>query len=734
MGGPAIHHSAEQGFEALEALWMLRTALTAVREEHELARLIATSLPLLLSCRLSGVALHEEESATWDIVLQRQGTVYSAADSAAFLAAWTPFLEEARGRGGTILLAGSQEDSSPQNRLLQDLQISGLTLIPLLTLQSQVGLLMVSRESAEDGALADLCLLQTLAECVAAMIEQLRQQKVLAQQQTLITREETAEQDSLQDRYRALLEIHQASLALLPWPLRLQTILQILQRIFPYDRAALTMYDPQRDTFRICAHGGLILQFSNSENEPEVPRQGSLWGWVYEHQVPLLRHDLRQERQFPLEDRLLEVGICSYVVVPLLAQHKVIGTLNVGSTIPYRYQAEDVRFLQEVALPLTLLLEHMRAVLQVEAIQESALVLPRTSIVPHHSTEPCMTAMIGESPAFRKMIRLVQAVAPADTTVLLLGETGTGKELLAKALHRLSPRRDRPLISVNCAAFPAGLIESELFGHERGAFTGAAARKIGRFELADSGTIFLDEIGDLPLELQAKLLRVLQEGEFERLGSSQTRKVHVRVIAATNHNLEQAIAQGTFRADLYYRLQVFPISLPPLRQRSQDIPLLVHHFVARYSAKMGKRVPDVPPGVMETLQRYSWPGNIRELENVIERAVILTTGASLELPDWAPSLTSSPVSPLSPVAPPAATEQHAIPTLQELERDHILHVLERTGWRVSGEHGAARVLGLKPTTLEARMKKLAIHRKTFSIPTYRKTPNLSGSESSSYSL
>jgi len=277
---------------------------------------------------------------------------------------------------------------------------------------------------------------------------------------------------------------------------------------------------------------------------------------------------------------------------------------------------------------------------------------------------------------------------------LILGETGTGKELLVRAVHNLSERRERPLVKVNCAALPANLIESELFGHDRGAFTGALSRKIGRFELANDGTIFLDEIGDLPLELQAKLLRVLQEGEFERLGSSSTIKVDVRIIAATNRELKKAVESGHFREDLYYRLNVFPIICLPLRERKEDIPLLVRYFSEKFGAKVGRQIESINPNVMDALIAYDWPGNVRELENIIERAVIISRN-KLELGDWIPSRTKTLAS-------------KTLFTLEENERQHILEALELTGWRVSGEKGAAKILGINPSTLDSRMRKLAI--------------------------
>jgi formate hydrogenlyase transcriptional activator len=305
--------------------------------------------------------------------------------------------------------------------------------------------------------------------------------------------------------------------------------------------------------------------------------------------------------------------------------------------------------------------------------------------------------LIGSSTSLKKVLKNVERVAPTDSTVLIMGETGTGKELIARAIHNLSPRKNKPLVKVNCAAIPAGLIESELFGHEKGAFTGALTKKMGRFEVADKGTIFLDEIGELPLDLQSKLLRVLQEGEFERVGGTQTFKVNVRVIAATNRDLEQLSKTGQYRPDLYYRLNVFPIHLPSLREREGDIPLLVQYFVRKFAANLGKKIDRIPERMITALQRYQWPGNIRELEHVIERAVILSEGPELEPIDWLSSSDNK-------------VESAKTLTLEDMERQHIRDILEQTNWRVSGEKGAAKILGLNPTTLEARMKKLGIAR------------------------
>jgi len=315
------------------------------------------------------------------------------------------------------------------------------------------------------------------------------------------------------------------------------------------------------------------------------------------------------------------------------------------------------------------------------------------------SAEPCLGGIVGQSKAIREVLEQVETVASSDSTVLLLGETGTGKELIARALHECGRRKKGPLMKFNCAAIPSGLLESELFGHERGAFTGAVNQKLGRLELADHGTLFLDEVGDLPLELQPKLLRVIQEREFERLGSTRTTKVDVRFVAATHRELEAMVAQGQFRSDLYYRLNVFPIEVPPLRRRPDDIPLLTRYFVQRFSQRMNKTIDTIPAEVMEAVARYTWPGNIRELQNLIERAVVLSPGPLLRFPLRYVQNRPAPTLEVKPAK-----------TLAEAEREHILIALKEADWVLSGPKGAAGRLGLNRSTLQFRMRKLGIVR------------------------
>jgi formate hydrogenlyase transcriptional activator len=513
--------------------------------------------------------------------------------------------------------------------------------------------------------------------------------------------ERTAQLRQSEERQRALLEINNAIISNLDRDSLFEAIAKTLHSILPFDRLSLYIYDPASDLLKGFAATGIAAQKTTLSVGINVPRQGSLMGRAVDEKRPIIGRDLRDERPASVDAgiiaKLIELGIRSLLTLPLITKGKVIGVLNFTSLTPDQYSERDAEFLQEIAKQVALAVENMQAyeeIAQLKARLEQENIYLQEEIKTQHNFEE----IIGRSQAIKKVLQAVETVAPTDVGVLILGETGTGKELVARAIHNLSRRKESVLVKVNCAALPAGLIESELFGHEKGAFTGALARKIGRFETANGGTIFLDEIGDLPLDLQAKLLRVLQEGEFERVGSSQTLKVEVRVIAATNRDLEKAVQENQFRSDLFYRLNVFPIRLPSLQERKEDIPLLVRHLVLKYNIKLGKKIEVIPPKIMEALQAYSWPGNVRELENIIERAVIISQGSRLDPGEWLPKLS-------------VTLRASRIPTLQELEREHIISVLETAGWRVSGERGAAKLLGMKPTTLEARMKKLGIERK-----------------------
>ncbi len=394
--------------------------------------------------------------------------------------------------------------------------------------------------------------------------------------------------------------------------------------------------------------------------------------------------------------RVMAEGLVSGCDLPLIGRNGVVGVLAALKRTEKAFDRDEVAFLEQVARQVAVAVENA---LDYEKAIKDRDKETKQRLYLEEEIRAEFGEIVGESPALKTALDLVSVVAPADSSVLILGETGTGKELIARAIHNLSSRRGRAFVKLNCAAIPLGLLESELFGHEKGAFTGAIAQKTGRFELANKGTLFLDEVGDIPLELQAKLLRVLQEQEFERLGSNRTHKVDVRLIAATHRDLAAMVKQGTFREDLYYRLKVFPINVPALRQRTEDIPKLVWHFTALYTRRMNKRIGEIPSETMDALVRYRWPGNVRELQNFIERAVILSPHSVLR----------APTSELEPFNSHSESNL-PISGLAQVERDHILHALEASNWVIGGRNGAAERLAMKRTSLVYRMKKLRISR------------------------
>ncbi len=477
-----------------------------------------------------------------------------------------------------------------------------------------------------------------------------------------------------------------------------------IQKVIPWDRAGITLYEPSTDSFRFYA---VITNMATPAlaHDSVIPREGSAVGWVYDHRRLHVRGDLQKEQVF-LEDRYyVQEGLGRMINLPLLVREHCLGTLNIGSVQPGEPDPDDCKFLLQVATQIAYAIDHVLAYQQIKQLSER-LRRENEYLAEEVKASRNLRLVVGTSPSFTKVVDLVKAVAPTDTTVLLLGETGTGKEVLAQALHDLSARSHKPFIRVNCAALPSGLIESELFGHERGAFTGAQLRRAGRFELAHTGTLFLDEIGEMPLETQAKLLRVLQDGIVDRIGGTQPVSVDVRLIAATNADLSAAIQQGTFRADLYYRLHIFPISVPPLRERREDIHLLAQHFLAQIGAKLKRPHLAFDPQSLARLLAYNWPGNVRELQNVIERAVILSSSSQVTVDEM--------LLPTVKVGPHQPPEQPV--NLSDLERQHIMDVLDRTKWRIYGDQGAAQLLGLNPETLRSRLRKLGIKRPSIKSP------------------
>ena len=399
-------------------------------------------------------------------------------------------------------------------------------------------------------------------------------------------------------------------------------------------------------------------------------------------------------------------GVQALCHIPLISRNRTLGLLSLARLAPVPFSPRDLEFLTLVSNQVAIAVENALAYREIAELKDR-LAQEKVYLEDEIRSELNFEEIVGRSSTLRSLLQEIETVAPTDSTVLIYGETGTGNELIARAIHNLSARRKSSFVKLNCAAIPTGLLESEMFGHEKGAFTGAVAQRIGRFELANRGTVFLDEIGEIPLELQPKLLRVLQEREFERLGSSRTLRTDARLIAATNRDLGVMVEEQKFRADLFYRLNVFPVLVPPLRERQDDIPLLVRHFVQQFARRMGKAVDTVPTETMNALVHYHWPGNIRELQNLVERAVILSTGPILKVP----------LNDLQALPAPAAARK--IETLEEAERRHILEALDASAWVISGPNGAAASLGLKRSTLQARMDKLGIRRARAAAPSPR---------------
>jgi len=480
-----------------------------------------------------------------------------------------------------------------------------------------------------------------------------------------------------------------------------------LQPIAKFSFLNLQLYDEASKEFRrytaeVMSPAGFILP-----PDLRVDETGA-W-WVYEQQQPLAIPYMDRETRFRRVIKALQDdGIRSVYLFPLTTVHRRLGSIAFTCNHQDVLSEEEIRFLSAIVTPLSMAIGNVVRFNRLPEGEEFRTPLFQfTQHDPASYSETGGEPIVGESAALGKVLEQVRTVAPTSATVMIHGETGSGKELIARAIHNLSPRRSHPFLNLNCAAIPAGLLESELFGHERGAFTGAIAQRVGRFELASQGSVFLDEVGEIPLDMQPKLLRVLQEREFERLGSARTRRTDVRLIAATNSDLADRVRQQTFRSDLFFRLNVFPIRVPSLRERRDDIPLLVDYFVKRFSRLLGKRIETIPAETMSALTNYDWPGNIRELQNILERAVILSPGKVLTIATG--ELLPPPASlPTEGNAAASARSENIRRVMEEVERERILRALDQAKWIVSGPNGAAVRVGMNRSTLQFRMRKLGI--------------------------
>ena len=566
--------------------------------------------------------------------------------------------------------------------------VKSYCVVPLTTAQRRLGALGFGslQEATYDGS--DLEFLQQVAKQVAVAVDNtLNSQSVQSHQQDL-ARE--------RDRLRLLLEVNNAVVSRLDLRDVFAATAASLRRVIPHVLASLYLYDPDNEVVSrhaLDSPGGKGLLQEGFVGPIDSTPAGPA---IRTGKPALFDEDDLKRLQSDVGRLLLEEGVKSGCCVPLKSHNRLLGTLNIASLHSGAFSQDDVDLLSQVANQIAIAVENALAYRQIEELKDK-LNKEKLYLEDEIRTEYNFEEIIGESAALKRILKQVETVAPTDSTVLIQGETGTGKELIARAIHNLSKRRERTFVKMNCAAIPTGLLESELFGHERGAFTGAIAQKVGRFELAHGGTLFLDEVGDVPLELQSKLLRVLQEQEFERLGSNRTIRVDVRLVAATNQDLAQMVTDKLFRSDLYYRLNVFPITAPPLRERPEDIPLLVRYFAQKYARLMNKQIETIPAGAMTALAKYHWPGNIRELENLIERSVILSQGPDLHAP-------------LGELKVPATPAHNGAATLEAAEREHIQRVLRETNWVIGGPSGAATRLGMKRTTLQSKIRKLGISR------------------------
>src|ERR1700732_2397710 len=502
------------------------------------------------------------------------------------------------------------------------------------------------------------------------------------------------------DRLKLLLDITNALVSNLECRDLLRTVSASIRQVMHCDIVGVWLPDAQQIRLR-----QLAMDFPESKGfvkeDWQLPVEGTELGRVFKTGEP---HVVRTRAGFVSEwstpmphTEALESG-CA---LPLISRGRTLGVLTLGSRVENSVSPEDVEFLLQAAGQVAIAIENALAYREIAELKDK-LAEEKLYLEDEIRGEMDFEGIVGQSSALRHVLNLVETVAPSDSTVLLLGETGTGKELIARAIHERSRRKDRTFVKLNCAAIPTGLLESELFGHERGAFTGAIAQKTGRLELADQGSLFLDEVGDIPIEIQPKLLRALQEREFERLGSNRTKKVDIRLVAATNRDLEKMMENREFRSDLYYRLNVFPIRIPPLRERPEDIPLLVRYFTQKYGRRMQRQIESIPAAALRKLSSWHWPGNIRELENFIERSVILTHGTALQVPIGELSNNGR--------AAPVGGARKAN------ERDEIVRILKVTSGRVGGPDGAAARMGIKRTTLISRMKKLGIDPRKVSLP------------------
>jgi len=674
-----------------ETLFRISQAIGAYRDPRELFRVLAGELCGIVQFDGIGVVQFDDagNKTKWHLA-HKCGESDAVASSQV-----TPedelFWWVYQNQQPVVISSVHSEDRFPATvEKLKTYEIASGSVFPLTTAHRRLGCLFIGSEQPNSYSEDEVNFLGLIAAQVALAMDNALNFETSQRTQNELEREK--------DRLRLLLDLNNSMTSNLELRDLLRAVSANARRVMQCDLAGVILLDPETGQLRTFAQdfpeskGFIREETAVPADSPmaAVFRSGEAWTGYARDLPDGFEHDAG-----------FEEGLTSGAGLPLVSRSRVLGVLALGRREETPFAADDIAFLKQVAGQIAIAVENALAYKQIGDLKDR-LSQEKLYLEDEIRSEMNFEEIVGTSSVMKRLLRQVETVAPTDSTVLVYGETGVGKELIARAIHDRGNRRSNAFVKLNCAAIPTGLLESELFGHEKGAFTGAIAQRIGRFELANRGTVFLDEIGEIPLELQPKLLRVLQEREFERLGSSRTLRTDARLIAATNRDLEAMVSEQKFRSDLFYRLNVFPIRVPPLRERAEDIPLLVRHFAAQFARQMKKQIETIPSETMKDLARYHWPGNIRELQNVIERAVITSDGPILQVP-------LSDLKPV-PVAVPLTGPRDAGGNAAEADRERILNALEQTNWIVAGPNGAAVRLGMKRSTLQFRMRKLGISR------------------------
>jgi len=683
-----------------ETLVRVSQAIGAHGDPKELFSLLVTELRRVVQFDFIGVSLRDKDTGTFqnyfiDMASRSELVPQETLTPEETLTQWVYERQES-------LLRSTNEMEPCYGRLqamLKRLHICSICALPLTTAHRKLGAITFGSKQVDTYSPSEVRFVSQVAGYVALAFDDALNFAGL--------RRASEELRSKNDQLQLLLDVTNQVVSNLELRDLLRAISQDVRRVMQYDYASLSLPDAENKQLRLYAvdfpEGKGFLQ-----EDLVYSIEGSPSGTAFRTMKPLtLQSPFAGWLDYPIVQIAVREGLKSFCFLPLINRNRAIGVLVLGRLRDDAFSQADISFLTQAANQIALAVENALDYREIRELKEQ-LSKEKLYLEDEIRAEMNFTQVIGDSASLRKVLKRVATVAPTDSTVLIYGETGTGKELIARAIHDLSPRQSKPFVKLNCAAIPTGLLESELFGHEKGAFTGAIAQRIGRFEVADGGTIFLDEIGEIPVELQTKLLRVLQEREFERLGSSRTLRTNARLIAATNRDLEAMVSEQKFRSDLFFRLNVFPVHVPPLRERQGDIPLLVRHFTQQFSRRMKKTIETIPSAAMDALSRYHWPGNIRELQNVIERAVIISAGPalSIDVSDLKFPTTSHSEGKAITASPQSNSALRDV--LEDTERQQIIKALKQSNWVVAGPNGAAARLGINRSTLQVRIRKLGI--------------------------